>query len=152
MIRYETLILAHPEINEDAMAAIEKQFSSVAANHKGSLLSFDKWGRYRLSYPVKKHDFGSYILVRFELGDAASAQALQELRDFFQIRCSDSVLRYMNKKLSSHDSLEYIKPEAIVPAERGRSLSSGPSEEMGMRSRGGDVHAHAHERSSNEAF
>jgi small subunit ribosomal protein S6 len=135
MIRYETLLLAHPEISEDALSAIEKQFEHTAAKYKGKVLSFDKWGKYRLSYPVKKQDYGSYVLIRFEFDTLDTAAALQELYDFFKIRCADTVLRFINKRLDLRAPLEYTKPEAIVPAERERSSRYNNPDEMNMRSR-----------------
>lgn len=140
MILYESLLLAHPEVSEDVLSTIEKQFEAVSTKYKGKVLSFDKWGKYRLSYPVKKQDYGSYVLVRFELG-VDHALALEEMRQFFQIRCSEMVLRFINKRLDHGQSLEYTKPEAIVPAERqvrGGFDDGGRSRDFGHSRDGSD--------------
>lgn len=118
MIRYETLLLLHPGSDDAALSTIQRRYAELATEHEGNTLSFDVWGKYYLSYPVKKQDYGIYVLVRFELPESKISTALKELQQYFQIRCENIVLRFINKRLEKGVSLEYQKPEAIVPGER----------------------------------
>ncbi len=67
MLRYEALMLVIPEITHDEAKALESQVESVVKNGGGATLSFERWGKYRLAYPVKRNEYGIYFLVRFEV-------------------------------------------------------------------------------------
>jgi ribosomal protein S6 len=118
MIRYETLLLLHPDCDDAALSMIQRRYTELATEHKGAILSFEVWGKYYLSYPVKKQDYGIYTLVRFELPEAEISTAIKELQQYFQIRCENIVMRFINKRLEKDVSLEYEKPEPIIPGER----------------------------------
>ena len=119
MLRYETLILSRPEITEDELSLIEKQVDTIIAAAKGSVSSFDKWGKYRLSYPVNKHDYGIYTLVRFELPETAPAAALKEIETFLKLKCNEFVMRFVHKKLAKNAPTQYAKPEPVDVARSG---------------------------------
>ena len=65
MARYEILMLTIPEVTEDEIKGIDPQILGILRVAKGSLVSFERWGKYRLCYPVKKNEYGVYFLVRF---------------------------------------------------------------------------------------
>ena len=65
--RYETLLLMSTDVTDDELSMIEKNFDLISSNAKGKVSRFDKWGKYRLAYPVNKSAYGVYVLVRFEL-------------------------------------------------------------------------------------
>lgn len=118
MLRYETLILSPTQITDDEVSMLENYFEKLASEGKGKVISFDKWGKYRLAYPVKNNDYGIYILVRYELPQEIVTKTFNELKDFFKIKCSEIVMRYVTNKLDSAASLEYRYPE---PIDGGRS-------------------------------
>lgn len=111
--RYETLILAHPQITADELSLIENFFLKVTADTKGELLNFDKWGKYRLSYPIQKNDYGIYILVRYELPSENRSDIFKDIENFFKIKCSETVSRNVTKKLSASAPKVYKFPEPI---------------------------------------
>ena len=117
MVRYETLILAHPEISEKDEKKLQDHFEGLASSKKCELISFDKWGKYMLTYPVKKQDYGIYYLVRYSLDPQEVQKFTKELQEFFRIRCSEFVMRYLNKRLAEDAPLEYQKPLSIEAAE-----------------------------------
>ncbi|MCK4814274.1 30S ribosomal protein S6 [bacterium] len=130
MTRYETLMLATPDIGQEGIATIENYISELLSKSKGKMLSFDIWGKYKLSYPVKKHEYGVYVLARFEL-DKENMGAIEELNNHFKIKFNDIVMRFINRQLSDEDSLEYQKPEAIVAGDHGVGIvSDSPSKEV----------------------
>jgi small subunit ribosomal protein S6 len=127
-VRYEVLILAAPEITQDEEKELEKQFSRVIATGNGSMISFERWGKYRLFYPIRKNDYGVYYLARFQAPPQQSL--LQEIRTFFVIRFDTLVMRHLISALEDHVSLEYQRP---------RSLEEAPAREEGFgRGRRGD--------------
>ncbi len=118
MLRYETLILAVTHITADELSGIENLFEKKASDFKGNMISFEKWGKYRLSYPVKKNDYGIYILARYEIPKESSKKIFKILNDFLKINCNEIVMRYVTIKLDPKDTLTYKRPE---PVDGGRS-------------------------------
>ena len=114
MSRYETLFLASTEITDDEISSIEHYLDKQLATVKGKLTVFDKWGKYRLAYPVNKSDYGVYILARYEIGDNAGVtNFVKELDSFVKIKCDEFVMRYVSVKLSPNTAANYIKPDPI---------------------------------------
>ena len=116
MIPYETLILISTETTNDELTIIEKEFERLSSKAKGRIVSFDKWGKYRLSYPVNKSDYGIYVLVRYEMASAKISEMLKDLDLFFKIKCDEVVMRHVTLKIEDVLS-EYQKPEAIVTSD-----------------------------------
>lgn len=113
MLQYETLILSNTHITKDELSMIEDHFDKTTANVGGRVRSFDKWGKYRLAYPVKRNDYGIYTLVRFEVPKANSTQIFKDLDSFLKIKCNEIVLRSVTVKLDSEVSLDYKRPEPV---------------------------------------
>ncbi len=117
--RYETLILAIPEITNEESTKFESQFNKLIKDAKGSLLSFDRWGKYKLAYPVRKNDYGVYYLTRFEVPTDQKDILFRELKDLFKIKFNDIIMRHLVSVLAAGKTLEYTKP---------RSLEEGPQD------------------------
>lgn len=113
MIRYETLLLAVPEITKDETSSLEKQIEQSIKKAKGSMISFERWGKYRLAYPVRKNDYGVYFLTRFEVDNVQGAELLHDLNALFSFKKADVIMRSMMTVLEPHQSLSYQKPESL---------------------------------------
>ena len=113
MLRYETLILAPTEVTADELSMIESNFENLMSKSSGKVIAFDKWGKYRLSYPIKKNDYGIYILVRYEMPQEKTAAAFKELASFFKIKCHEIVMRHVTLKLDKSAPSLYKRPEPI---------------------------------------
>ncbi len=111
--RYETLILVRPEITKDEASEIEAQFQKTVKNATGGMISYERWGKYRLAYPVKKHDYGVYFLSRFEIDRAKSNSLVKEIKSFFEVKFPVVVMRNMTTALQPDQSLAYYKPESL---------------------------------------
>ena len=120
MIRYETLILTVPTITQDEARTVETQFDRVVKENKGSMISFEKWGKYRLAYPVNKNDYGVYFLARFETEKTSAI--VNEVKTLMAVKLEDLVMRGMVTALEPKQSLEYQRPQ---------SLEEAPAREMG---------------------
>lgn len=111
--RYEALMLTVPELTKDETVLIEKQIDEAVRKAAGSVISFERWGKYRLEYPVKKNDYGVYLLARFEI--PKGSQALQDLQTMFAIKLNLIVMRHMVHALES-PSLVYQRPKSLEEA------------------------------------
>jgi small subunit ribosomal protein S6 len=114
MNRYETLLLAVPEITADEVKSIESQLDKTVTANKGTMISFERWGKYRLSYPVNKNEYGVYFLARFEGSDPLDLTA--EVKNLFAVRLHDVVMRFLMNKLEEKQSLEYQRPQSLDEA------------------------------------
>jgi small subunit ribosomal protein S6 len=113
MLRYETLLLGKTEMTEDDIAALERSFDTIITAGQGKLSSFDKWGKYRLAFPVEKQTQGIYILVRYELPVAGTGATINKVDEFLKIKCNELVLRHVNIRLKANAPTTYMKPDPI---------------------------------------
>jgi small subunit ribosomal protein S6 len=111
MTRYEILILAVPEITADDAKTIESKLDRLIRSEKGLIISFERWGKYRLAYPVKGNEYGVYFLMRFEVENGETL--INEIKSVFALKLADLVLRAMIHKLERHQSLEYHRPPSL---------------------------------------
>ena len=113
MLRYEALLLARPDITKDETAKLEKELDAAVKQNKATTISFDRWGKYRLAYPVRKNEYGVYFLTRFEVETENNQQLLDDIRSLMRLKQSDVVMREMITKLDPTGSLEYKRPESL---------------------------------------
>ncbi len=118
--RYEALMLTVPEITADETKSIEQQFDRVVADHKGSIISFERWGKYRLAYPVKNNDYGVYFLARFE--SAAPQTIIEDVKNLLNVKLHEVIMRSIIAKIEDGQSLVYQRPQ---------SLEEAPAREVG---------------------
>lgn len=111
--RYEALVLTVPEITEDESKALESNVDRVVKAAKGSVISFERWGKYKLCYPVRRNEYGIYYLVRFETEDTA---VLEEIRSLFAVKFNDFVMRHTVAALDPKQPLTYQKPPSLEDA------------------------------------
>ena len=112
--RYEALMLAVPELTKDETVLIEKQIDDIVRKGAGTTLSFERWGKYKLEYPVHKNDYGVYLLARFEIPQGATV--LKELQTVFAIKLNLIVMRHMVHALDAQASLAYQRPRSLEEA------------------------------------
>ena len=133
MYRYEILMLTIPEITTDEVSTLEFQIDKLINKFKDSIISFERWGKYRLAYPVRKNDYGVYFLIRFEGEDKQSI--VEDLNTLFSVKFSGVVMRSLVSRLGDNQSLEYQKPPSLEDTPR-RHISSF-LEEKGLLKKGG---------------
>ncbi len=123
MQRYETLLLVKTEISEDDLSMIERQIDQMVSSAEGVMETFDKWGKYRLAFPVRKNTHGIYILTRFKLPAMQASRILKEIDQFIKIKCNELVMRHVTAALRSDAPTSYAKPDPI-DVSRGSSFDS----------------------------
>jgi len=131
MSRYETLILTVPEVTKDEESTLEFQVEKLINNAKGSIISFDRWGKYRLSYPVRKNDYGVYFLIRFDIEDKKSF--VKDFQSLCYVKFNDIVMRFITTKVDKDQSLEYKKPLSLEDVSKGRLSFMGQDDSTSTR-------------------
>jgi small subunit ribosomal protein S6 len=113
MFRYEVLFLTVPEITKDESEAIRAHFSKVIRAHKGNLLSFDRWGKYRLAYPVNHNDYGVYFLTRFEVDGENKEALLESIKEIFVFKFNTLIPKHIVVRLDAQAPAEYKRPASL---------------------------------------
>ena len=89
MIKYESMYILKPDMEEEKKDALVKRFSDIVVNNGGNVEKIDEWGKKRLAYPIQYINDGYYVLMNFEAEPTLPA----ELERNYKI--SDDVLRFM---------------------------------------------------------
>lgn len=89
MRKYESIFIAHPSLDEEAVNKLIEKFRGVIENGKGTVDSVDVWGKRRLAYEVSKVNEGTYVLINFESG----SELPKELSRIYRI--TDGVIRHI---------------------------------------------------------
>jgi small subunit ribosomal protein S6 len=114
MINYETLMLARTEITDDELRALERSFDKFVTDQKGKVSVFDKWGKYKLAYPVQKNVYGIYILARYQVDEKADLKGFfKEIDLLFRIKYNELIMRHVTVRIDGEISLVYKYPEPI---------------------------------------
>ena len=105
MRRYETIIIADPDLSAEQRDPVLQRVGDVVKQGDGYLAFTDEWGARKLAYEIKKKARGYYI--RFDF--CASGAVVNEIERFFRI--DDRVLKYMTVLLDKTADIEKIKEE-----------------------------------------
>lgn len=122
--KYEVLVLTVPEITQDEIKQIENDVERVVNGIKGSVISFERWGKFKLVYPVRGNDYGVYFLVRFEIPSTGSGEAVKSVRDLFMVKLNTIVMRHMISRLEDGRPLTYQRPKSLEEMPTSRDMSS----------------------------
>lgn len=117
-VRYEVLILTAPDITQDVASALEKHAQDLISSAQGKVISFDRWGKYKLAYAVRNQEYGVYYLMRFELPRTNVEIVLKDLRSLLAVKYNDTISRHLINALQPGASLEYKRPESLEEAPR----------------------------------
>ena len=109
---YETLMLLSSHTTDDEIAGLEKALKAELKTAEGAFSSFDKWGKYRLAYPVRKQEYGMYVLARYEVESTSSF--FKDFEHHLRVKCNEFVMRHVNVSLDEGAfRADYIKPEPL---------------------------------------
>ena len=89
MIKYESMYILKPDMEEEKKDALVKRFSDIVEKSGGKVEKIDEWGKKRLAYPIQYINNGYYVLMTFEAEPTLPA----ELERNYKI--ADDVLRYI---------------------------------------------------------
>lgn len=112
--KYEALLLTMPEITSDEAKDLETQLDKAVRAGKGSTISFERWGKYKLSYDVNKNEYGVFFLMRFEVPKGTSL--VHDLKTMFKVKLNTIVMRDMISVLDPMQPLTYQRPRSLEEA------------------------------------
>src|SRR5204863_463523 len=113
-------LLTVPEITADEAKSLESQIDRIVKDKKGNVISFERWGKYKLAYPVRKNDYGVYFLARFE----APTDVVEEVRNLFAVKLHDLIMRQMSINLDPKQPLTYQRPQSLEDAPTSRDVNT----------------------------
>jgi small subunit ribosomal protein S6 len=93
MKRYETIYIANPNLEDDALKEVVAKFSDIIEKKRGSIVKIDDWGKKKLAYEVKRFDKGHYVLLDF----CGFPEAVTELER--TLKLDDRILKYLTVKI-----------------------------------------------------
>ncbi|RMF85944.1 MAG: 30S ribosomal protein S6 [Nitrospinota bacterium] len=108
---YESLLIIHPELDDEQIDAQISRFSEIITRMEGQLSKVEKWGKKKLAYPVKKQKYGFYLLLRF-WGTPALVTELER-----NYRLMDNVLRALTVRLEKEPAETVTPPDDITDFE-----------------------------------
>lgn len=92
MAKYEMLYLINNEASDETKEAEIAKYEKIVKDFGGNVISTEKWGTKKLSYPIKFKSEAYYVLMTFE----ADGVAVKEITRVSGI--SADVLRVMITK------------------------------------------------------
>jgi ribosomal protein S6 len=112
--QYEALLLTVPEITGDEAKHLETQLDKAIKAGTGSIISFERWGKYRLAYEINKNDYGVFFLTRFEIPEGT--KTIAELKTLLKVKLNNVVMRDMISVLDPKNPLTYQRPRSLEEA------------------------------------
>jgi small subunit ribosomal protein S6 len=89
MSGYEAMFILRPDLEEEKYEALIGKFKGIIEAGKGEVTNFNRIGRRRLAYEVKKFREGFYLLFNY----SGTPSVTEELERNFRI--TDEVIRYL---------------------------------------------------------
>ena len=114
MRQYEALLLTVPEITGDETKNLETQLDKIIKASTGSIVSFERWGKYKLAYEINKNDYGVFFLARFEL--STGTKTLEDMKHLFKVKLNNVIMRDMISVLDAKRPLAYQRPRSLEEA------------------------------------
>lgn len=63
---YETLYIAHPILEMGRLQDLVQEVEKFLDKRECELLCTNVWGKKRLSYPISKQKFGTYVMIQYK--------------------------------------------------------------------------------------
>jgi len=124
MRRYETIYIANPNLDDEALKEVVAKFSDLIKKQKGSIIKIDEWGKRKMAYEVKRFDKGHYVLLDF----CGLPEMVMELER--NLKLDDRILKYSTVKID-----EDVDPaELIVEEEKTEDSKESQVEEKQIES------------------
>ncbi len=90
---YELIVIISPEIPEEEVPTNIDKIGEFITSKGGSITQVDRWGKRRLAYPISHFKEGNYVLTKFKIEPAMTAELEASLR------ISEKILRHMLVRL-----------------------------------------------------
>ena len=89
MDKYELVVIVNAQLPQDERDGVSKQTTDYVAKGGGKVINTQMWlDKFKLAFPIKKCQEGTYYLTNFE----APTSAITNLRE--SLRLNEKVVRY----------------------------------------------------------
>lgn len=115
-MKYESIYILPPDLTDAETNETLKKVETLVAKNGGEIIETDRWEKKRLAYPVKKHKYGYYVLLRLE----APATLVSLLEKHY--RLTENIIKFLTIKVS-----EFKRESDFVvlpPGEEERSMNT----------------------------
>ena len=90
---YELVFIVHPEVPDDGLDTVINNIIQFITGKGGTIVETNRWGRKKLSYPIKHLMEGNYVLIKFKLDPSANKELETNLK------ISEKIIRYLLIKI-----------------------------------------------------
>ena len=118
---YEGVIVINATLEDAQIEEIIRNIQEFVKANDGEITAFEKWGRKRLAYPIKKAKSGFYLIYRF----IAPPDLIYKLERTF--RLDENIFRYLTIKLDKK-ALAHLKKKEQQEAQAKQINSEETSE------------------------
>lgn len=105
---YETIYVLRPDAGREASQDISTRVESVMSKENGSLTRVENWGYRTLAYPVRKHNRGVYVYLKY-LGNGSLVSELER-----NLRLQDVVLKFQTVKVGNGKDVAAAAAEDVA--------------------------------------
>ena len=103
MRRYETIVIADPDLSEDQRGPLFDRMTEIIDQEGGFLIGTDEWGGRKLAYEIKGKPRGYYVRLEY----CGTGPVVDELERFYRI--DDRVLKFMTIVLEKDADVDAVK-------------------------------------------
>ena len=109
MIKYELVVITHPEKTEEQLQEITDGLKSFIEKEGGSIELIEQWGKRKLSYLVKKNRFGYYTMFHYD-GPSDIVAKLE-----LHMKHNESVIKYITLNYDPRTMTRPTQAETSAP-------------------------------------
>lgn len=103
---YESIFILNPESSEEDQKGLIEKYTGLIDANGGKVIHHTTWGRRKLAYEVKKHQYGFYHLFYLD----KAPDALRAMENSFRI--DDNILKWMSVSVEDVEK-EYTDFETL---------------------------------------
>ena len=108
---YENMVVIDPTLAEGEMDEFVEKIKSLIDRYGGKIVGVEKWGKRKLAYEIKRHEYGHYYILYFE----GSSKTVSDVEHNYNIL--EPLLRYMIIAIESLPST--VSTESFIENQQG---------------------------------
>ncbi len=117
MRTYESVVVIDSLLKSEEIDGIIEKIVRIISNNGGKIQSTDRWGKRRLTYEIKKRQYGFYVNFMFE----APYNLITILEREYSLE--ENILRYLTVYLNSR-ALQQIEQQKSAKKENGKKVGN----------------------------
>ncbi len=121
MNAYETVIIVDPSLDDSGVEKKLEKLAEVVKRNNGRMATVERWGRRKMTYPIKNRHEGTYVCLQF-FADAGAPKDLTRT-----IQLDEHILRHLIVK--GHIQTVTPEPAAAEPAAQNVPAQAPAAEE-----------------------